>query len=687
MKMKRILKFLSLQVVLMMTICVVSVATFSAGATEISHANGLIGLSASQSPTSVKLDCSTLTLGVGEKYTLVMTVSPSGADQSCTWSSSNSSVASVDGSGKVTAKKTGTASITVKTYNGKTAQCKVTVKPAPSSVTTNPTSVTLGVGESYTISENTNSGSYANAANLKWTSTNTNVATVTKGSSNKATITAKDAGTAYVKITLYNGKTAQCKVTVKPAPSSVTTNPTSITLGVGESYTISENTNSGSYANAANLKWTSTNSSVATVTKGSSNKATITAKGTGTAYVKITLYNGLTAQCKVTVKPAPTSVTTNPTSVTLGVGESYTISENTNSGSYANAANIIWSSSNAGVATVTKGSANKATIKAKGPGTAYIKITLYNGKTTQCKVTVKPAPSSVKTNPTSVTLGAGESYTISENTNSGAYANAANLKWTSSDSNVATVSKGSANKATITAKGAGTAYIKITLYNGLTAQCKVTVKPSPTSVKVNPSSVTLGVGESYTISENTNSGSYANAANLKWTSSNSNVATVTKGSANKATITAKGAGTAYIRITLYNGKTAQCNVTVKEDPYAEKVLEIVNNERVKAGKKPLAARADLTEIANIRVKELTEKFSHERPDGTNVFKMAVERGISYGSMAENIAMGQGTPESVMNAWMNSQGHRDNILSSSYTYIGIAHYKYNDTDYWVQVFLG
>ncbi len=426
MKMKRILKFLSLQIVLILTICVVSAATFSAGATEISHANGLTSLSASQSPTSVKLNCSTLTLGVGEEYTLVKTVSPSGANQTCTWSSSNQGVASVDSNGKVTAKKTGMASITVKTSNGKTAQCNVTVKPAPTSVKVNPTSVTLGVGESYTISENTNGGTYANAANLKWTS------------------------------------------------------------------------------------------------------------------------------------------------------------------------------SNAGVATVTKGSANKATIKAKGPGTAYIKVTLYNGKTAQCKVTVKTAPSSVKTSPTSLTLG---------------------------------------------------------------------------------------VGESYTISENTNSGSYANAANLKWTSTNSNVVTVTKRSANKATITAKGAGTAYIKITLYNGKTAQCKVTVKEDPYAEKVLEIVNDERVKAGKKPLAARADLTELANIRVKEIVEKFSHERPDGTNVFKMAVERGISYGSMAENIAMGQGTPESVMNAWMNSQGHRNNILSSSYTYVGIAHYKYNDIDYWVQVFLG
>ena len=339
-------------------------------------------------PTSVSLSKSSVTLGAGESATLTATVQPSNAVKTLTWSSSNTSVATVS-NGKVTAKKSGTAYITVKTSNGKTAQCKVTVKPAPTSVKTNPSNITLGVGEKYTISENTNSGSYANAANLKWSTSNSGVATVAKGSANKATITARGIGTAYIKITLYNGKTAQCKVTVKPAPTSVKTNPASVTLGKGEIYTISESTNSGSYANAANLKWSTSNSSVATVTKGSANKATIKATGVGTAYIRITLYNGKTAQCKVTVKNAPSSVSLSKTSITLNKGASYTISESTNSGSYANAANLKWTSSNSSVANVTKGNGNKAVIKAKAKGTSYIKITLYNGKTAQCKVTVK----------------------------------------------------------------------------------------------------------------------------------------------------------------------------------------------------------------------------------------------------------------------------------------------------------
>ncbi|MEE1318995.1 MAG: Ig-like domain-containing protein, partial [Ruminococcus sp.] len=227
------------------------------------------------SPTSVKVNRSTLTLGVGESYGILKTVSPSNAKTSYTWSSSNSSVASVNSSGKVTAKKAGTANITVKTSNGKTATCKVTVKPAPTSVKISNLGLTLGKGETFIVSQSTNSGSYA--WGFSWSSSNTSVATVAKTTANKAKITAKGTGTAIITIKTYNGKTATCKVTVKPAPTSVKTNPTSITLGKGETYTISESTNSGSYANAINLKWSSSNTSVATVTKGSGNKAKITA--------------------------------------------------------------------------------------------------------------------------------------------------------------------------------------------------------------------------------------------------------------------------------------------------------------------------------------------------------------------------------------------------------------------------
>lgn len=284
------------------------------------------------------------------------------------------------------AKGVGTCNITVKTYNGKTATCKVTVKAAPSSVALTTDNLILGKGETFIIAQNSNSGSYARS--FTWSSSNSNVAAIEKTTANKAKITAKGNGTATIKIKTYNGKTATCKVTVKNAPTSVKVNPTSVTLGVGETYIISESTNGGTYANAANLKWSSSNASVAVVTKGSGNKAVVTAKKPGTATVTIKLYNGKTATCRVTVKAAPSSVKVKPENISLKIDETYTISECTNSGSYANAANLEWVSSDDSVASVKKGSGNKAVVTAKGVGTAVVSINLYNGKTSDCVVTV-----------------------------------------------------------------------------------------------------------------------------------------------------------------------------------------------------------------------------------------------------------------------------------------------------------
>lgn len=254
-------------------------------------------------PASVKLNRNALGLGVGENYGLLKTISPSNAGQNVSWTSSNIGAATVDSNGKVVGKSVGTATVTVKTPNGKTASCTVTVKAAPTSIKTNPTSLKLGVGETYTISESTNSGSYANAANLRWSSSNTGVATIAKtAGTNKAVITAKGKGTTDITIKTYNGKTYTCKLTVYAAPANVKLSATNVTLSKGKTYTISESSPSGTYANAANLKWTSSNTKVATVTKGNANKATIKAVAKGTAYIKITLYNGKTAQCKVTVK-------------------------------------------------------------------------------------------------------------------------------------------------------------------------------------------------------------------------------------------------------------------------------------------------------------------------------------------------------------------------------------------------
>ena len=157
----------------------------------------------------VKLSKTTLTVGVGEKYTLKSSVTTNHASYARTYTSSNKKIVTVDSNGKITAKKTGTATITVKTFNGKKATCKVTVKKAPSKVTLNKKTLTLKKGKSATLKVSLPK----NTASYKKTFTSSNKSVATVSSSGK--VTAKKAGTATITVKTFNGKTYKCKVTVK----------------------------------------------------------------------------------------------------------------------------------------------------------------------------------------------------------------------------------------------------------------------------------------------------------------------------------------------------------------------------------------------------------------------------------------------------------------------------------------
>ena len=115
------------------------------------------------------------------------------------------------------------------------------------------------------------------------------------------------------------------------------------------------------------------------------------------------------------------------------------------------------------------------------------------------------------------------------------------------------------------------------------------------------------------------------------------------------------------------------------------VVSLVNMEREKAGLSALAYDAKLCEAAKIRAQEIVSDFAHERPDGSSCFTVLKELGISYVACGENIAKGSQTPEAVMNGWMNSAGHKANILNAHFTKIGVAMVKVGNTRYWVQCF--
>ena len=129
----------------------------------------------------------------------------------------------------------------------------------------------------------------------------------------------------------------------------------------------------------------------------------------------------------------------------------------------------------------------------------------------------------------------------------------------------------------------------------------------------------------------------------------------------------------------------QSGVAVSEN-FAEEVLQLVNIEREKVGLKPLKLSPQLMQSANIRAKELPTLFSHTRPDGTDCFT-AVK--IPYRRIGENVAAGQPTPKDVVEAWMDSPGHRENILNPNFGRMGIGYVNTPNTDYrhyWAQLFM-
>ena len=114
-------------------------------------------------------------------------------------------------------------------------------------------------------------------------------------------------------------------------------------------------------------------------------------------------------------------------------------------------------------------------------------------------------------------------------------------------------------------------------------------------------------------------------------------------------------------------------------PNAQSVVNQVNRERAKQGLNALRIDPALTAAAQIRAREIVERFSHTRPDGT---RWSTVSSRAYG---ENIAKGQKTADKVMAAWMSSSGHRANILRASYGSIGVACVKSGNVYYWVQLF--
>ena len=140
---------------------------------------------------------------------------------------------------------------------------------------------------------------------------------------------------------------------------------------------------------------------------------------------------------------------------------------------------------------------------------------------------------------------------------------------------------------------------------------------------------------------------------------------------------------------IYVGQKITIPDTKSLSSYEQQVFELVNKERTSRGLPALKYSNDVAYVARLKSQDMINKkyFSHTSPTYGSPFEMMEQFGLRFSAAGENIAYGQKTAAEVMNAWMNSSGHRANILSSAYTTMGVGVAKAaNGTLYWTQMFM-
>lgn len=530
---------------------------------------------------SLELSKSSSSLNVGGSTTLSATYyrtvdgtrdSQTNVTSYAAWTSSNTGVATVSG-GMITAVGAGTATITA-TYNGYRVTHTVSVsnKMTYDLVLNHSTlsvqeEKTAAITARYvTYTNGTQSASTIVSSAATWTSSESSVATVSGGvvsgvSAGSATITAK-----------YNGYIATCAVTVTAKPVTYTyklvVSIDDSSIDVGETttatatyITYANGVQSSSVDVTSSATWTSTSSSIASVSGGR-----ITGVKAGTATITAT-YNGYSATATVTVVDGVThDLIMTPTLASVSKGKSRkftTVYRTFTNGTQTNGQEVSssssWASSNTSVATVN----NIGLVTGVSVGTATITAT-YNDFTVTGTVTVTNALTySLTISPSNLTVNKGSNGTLTATYNTyadGVLQSSTNVtssaSWSSSSTSIAGVSQGH-----VSGVNGGTVTITAT-YNGYSATATVTIKGTPTlTLGWASQNVTRGTVLTNAALYNLNDGTAPQnvAESASWTTSNSGVATVGGG-----TITAQGKGTATITVT-YKGLSASCTVTVRDD--------------------------------------------------------------------------------------------------------------------------
>lgn len=417
---------------------------------------------------SITLNPTSLTLVEGGSQQISAVVAPTTAtNKDITWSSDNSSVATVSGSGLVTAVAPGTAHIiaTAADGSGKKASCNVTVesKAVPvTSITVAADAAEIWEGDKTAVKA-TVSPDGATDKSVSWSSDNTAVATVDASGN----VTGVKGGTATITATANDGSGVKgsCKITVKGLVKTITLDPATKTVLEGESFTIKATVAPDDAADKS-LTWTSSDESVATVKDG----AVVTLKA-GTATITATANDPgkASASCALTVNGKVKSISFDcGASANVWKGEKLTIVATVEPAT-ATDKTISWKSSNESVATVDA----NGIVTAVGNGEATITATANDGggASQSVKVTVKTKIDTITLDVAEKLLEIGQSYKITATINP-ADPSDAGLTWTSSNEAAVSVD----GQGNVTALKSGVATITVTANDGGGAKASCIVR-------------------------------------------------------------------------------------------------------------------------------------------------------------------------------------------------------------------
>ena len=489
--------------------------------------------------TGIKLDKTAATIKDSETLKLTATLQPTGAEGTITWTSSYTSIATVDANGLVKGVEAGSTTITAK-CGSYSATCKVTVTQTPAaSVSLDKTTLSLKATETATLSA-TVLPENATDKTVKWSTSNSKIATVDANGK----VTAIAVGNATITAACGN-LSATCQVTVSATPAaSITLNKTAITLKATESETLTANVMPATTTDKT-VTWTSSDDKVATVDAN----GTVTAIAVGKATITATC-GSVKATCAVTVNAtAASSITLSKTTLSLKATESETLTANVMPETTTDKT-VTWTSSDDKVATVDAN--GKVTAIAVGNATISASC---GSVSASCKVTVETTPAeSVEINVSSSTLRAGESTKLVVTVKPSTTTNPS-VTYTSSNPSVATVDA----EGNVTAVGVGETVITVTCGN-VSSTITIKVEPTPAAtINLDKTEVNLKATQNITLTA-TVAPETTTDKTIVWKSADETIATVANG-----VVTAVSVGKTTITATC-GSVSATCQVTVSATP-------------------------------------------------------------------------------------------------------------------------